>query len=167
VRTARGSAPTGETAKISKGPRLGWDPVPIQRLAFPRRCGVNQQGRRSLVGEKSTFFLERLGRRACGTSNKYHHIIGGSGGQCAWATARQRRSAQHWRIRRHEPWLTVQLSSADGDLNYAPGVLWTAASPQDSVLILCTTIAAITRRSCWMTEMQRVRIEIQAGRPSH
>ena len=87
-----------------------------------RTLGADQE--RGLVAGFERPLFQLLAARACGTSSKHYQYIGaqgaagiGYGAPAAVGAALANR--KHGR-------LTVNIKS-DGDLNYAPGVLWTAA----------------------------------------
>jgi thiamine pyrophosphate-dependent acetolactate synthase large subunit-like protein len=103
---------------------LGWDSSPISTARLSAEVwGQISKEDWSLVGEEVDFFLSGWPTRLW-NFDKYHQYIGGSGGSgmgygAPAALGAALANKKHGR-------LTVNFQR-DGDLNYAPGVLWTAA----------------------------------------
>jgi len=110
---------------------VGWDSSPITtaRLAAEVWAQIQHEDW-SLVGEEVDFFLSGWPTRLW-NFDKYYQYIGGSGGSgmgygAPAALGAALANKKHGR-------LTVNFQR-DGDLNYGPGVLWTAAHHQIPML---------------------------------
>jgi thiamine pyrophosphate-dependent acetolactate synthase large subunit-like protein len=110
---------------------LGWNSSPIStaRISAELWAQINKEDW-SLVGEEVDFFLSGWPTRLW-NFEKYYQYIGGSGGSgmgygAPAALGAALANKKHGR-------LTVNFQR-DGDLNYAPGVLWTAAHHQIPML---------------------------------
>ena len=100
---------------------LGWDSSPLAPSRISAELGAQIKNEDwSLVGNDA--FFGRWPTRLW-TFDKYHQFIGGSGGEgvgygAPAAVGAALANKKHGR-------LTINIQN-DGDLNYAPGVLWTA-----------------------------------------
>ena len=108
---------------------VGWDasPVTTARLTAELWGAIKDEPWSLVVSDRVTW------ARRLWPMTDYHHALGGSGGQGVGyaAPARGRRSARQ----QGEGLLSVTFQP-DGDLLYAPGVLWTAAYHKIPLLFL-------------------------------
>ena len=119
-----------EWAQALEQARRGWDGSPISTGPPPCGAMADHQGRgRLLLGRA----VSPAGiRRSLGTWTN-RTATWAARAPAAWATAHRKRSAPLSRQGRGRIVINVQT---DGDLNYAPGVLWTAAHHQLPLLTI-------------------------------
>ncbi len=129
---------------------LGWDSSPIStaRLSAEVWAQISKEDW-SLVGEEVDFFLSGWPTRLW-NFDKYYQYIGGSGGSgmgygAPAALGAALANKKHGR-------LTVNFQR-DGDLNYAPGVLWTAAHHKIPMLNIMHNNRGYHQEVMMVTEM--------------
>ena len=119
----------------------GWDASPISTARCRRRLWAQIKNEDwSLVSDVA--FMSDW-PRGCGTSTSTISTSAASG---AYGDRLRRAGGGRRRAREQEARPADVNIQTDGDLNYAPGVLWTAAHHQIPLLPSCTTTARTTRK---------------------
>ena len=108
---------------------LGWDtsPVTTARLAMETYDVVKNEPWALVVSDRNTW------SRALWPATKYHQMLGGSGGQGVGYAAPAAVGAA---LANRDKGLLSVTFQPDGDLMYAPGVLWTAAHHKIPLLMV-------------------------------
>jgi thiamine pyrophosphate-dependent acetolactate synthase large subunit-like protein len=129
---------------------FGWDSSPIStaRLSAEVWAQVSKEDW-SLVGEEVDFFLSGWPTRLW-NFDKYYQYIGGSGGSGMGYGAPSALGAAL--ANKKYGRLTVNFQR-DGDLNYAPGVLWTAAHHKIPMLNIMHNNRGYHQEVMMVTEM--------------
>src|ERR1044071_7919529 len=130
--TERGNALRTESRRMREGIRVaaanGWDAVPVSTAR------VSAQLWNVIKSEKWCLATSGMQwNRALWPATEYHNFIGGSGGSGVGYSAPAAVGAAL--ANRDKGIVTVSIGG-DGDLMYAPGVLWTAAHHKIPILMI-------------------------------